>query len=178
MCSAVLMRRAKACSFPPTVAPKPGGAGLRARWLEPPSVGPRRRWGLVAAAIALGLSAVLSFSGPVPARGAAPAAPPLRGLPDGVPGAALKPEPALPAPAGWPFPEAFPRTMGFGRLDAGALYWTDFLYDDHGGRGVQTKPPATGLAPPAGSYVYPDGPAANNGADIFRLGVGLDAAAT
>jgi hypothetical protein len=40
------------------------------------------------------------------------------------------------------------------------------------------KPPATGLAPPAGTYVYPDGPAANNGADIFRVGVGLDPAAT
>jgi hypothetical protein len=68
--------------------------------------------------------------------------------------------------------------MGTGRLDAGAFYWTDFLYDDHGGRGTQTKPPATGLAPPAGTYAYPAGHAANNGADIFRVGIGLDAAAT
>jgi predicted esterase len=127
--------------------------------------------------VGLAVCGVLPFSGPGPAK-AAPPAPTVSGLPEGVPAAALRPEPALPAPTGWPFPEAFPRTMGFGRLDAGALYWTDFLYDDHGGRGPQTKPPATGLAPPAGSYAYPDGPASNNGADIFRVGVGLDAAAT
>ena len=127
--------------------------------------------------MALALSGLVPFTGPA-AKGAGAPGSPHGGLPDGVPPAALRPEPALPVPAAWPFPEAFPRTMGYGRLDAGAFYWTDFLYDDHGARGTQTKPPATGLAPPAGTYSYPDGPAANNGADIFRIGIGLDAAAT
>ena len=30
-----------------------------------------------------------------------------------------------------------------------------------------------GLAPPAGTYTYPEGAAAGNGADIFRAGIGL-----
>ena len=42
----------------------------------------------------------------------------------------------LPAPAGWPFGEEFPRTCGTGRLADGALFWTDFLYDDHGATGA------------------------------------------
>jgi pimeloyl-ACP methyl ester carboxylesterase len=55
------------------------------------------------------------------------------------------------------------------------LFWTDFLYDDHGATGL----PVGDLkiqAPPAGTYVYPDGPAAGaagNGADIFRVAIGL-----
>jgi hypothetical protein len=68
--------------------------------------------------------------------------------------------------------------MGYGRLDGGASYWTDFLYDDHGARGLPVQPPATGLAPAAGTFVYPAGPASGNGADIFRVGVALDAQAT
>ena len=54
----------------------------------------------------------------------------------------------------------------------GALFWTDFLYDDHGATGI----PVGDLkiqAPPRGTYVYPDGPAAGNGADIFRVAIGL-----
>ncbi len=94
------------------------------------------------------------------------------GMPEGVPAAARRPEPELPAPSKWPFGEDFPRTCGTGRLAGGALFWTDFLYDDHGATGV----PVGDLkiqAPPRGTYVYPTGPAARNGADIFRVAVGL-----
>ena len=95
------------------------------------------------------------------------------GMPEGVPAAALRPEPALPAPAGWPFGEEFPRTCGTSRFAGGALFWTDFIYDDHGATGVLVDTPTGGLVPPRGTYVYPDGPAARNGADIFRVAVGL-----
>jgi hypothetical protein len=95
------------------------------------------------------------------------------GMPEGVPAAALRPEPALPAPAGWPFGEEFPRTCGTSRFAGGALFWTDFLYDDHGATGVLVDIPTGGLVPPRGTYVYPAGPAARNGADIFRVAVGL-----
>ena len=94
------------------------------------------------------------------------------GMPEGVPPAARCPEPQLPAPSNWPFGEEFPRTCGAGRLAGGALFWTDFLYDDHGATGV----PVGDLkiqSPPRGTYVYPDGPAAGNGADIFRVAIGL-----
>ena len=95
------------------------------------------------------------------------------GMPEGVPAAALRPEPALPAPAGWPFGEEFPRTCGTSRFAGGALFWSDFLYDDHGATGVLVDIPTGGLVPPRGTYVYPAGPAARNGADIFRVAVGL-----
>ncbi|OBB64483.1 alpha/beta hydrolase-fold protein [Mycobacterium sp. 852014-50255_SCH5639931] len=99
------------------------------------------------------------------------------GMPEGVPPAALRPEPQLPVPSGWPFGEEFPRTCGTGRVAGGALFWTDFLYDDHGATGL----PIGDLkvqAPPRGTYVYPDGPAARNGADIFRVAIGLTATHT
>jgi hypothetical protein len=99
------------------------------------------------------------------------------GMPEGVPEAALRPEPQLPAPAEWPFGEHFPRTCGTGRFASGAVFWTDFLYDDHGATGVPVSIPAGG-APPRGTYVYPAGPAANNGADIFRVAIGLTDAHT
>src|SRR6478609_3052407 len=86
---------------------------------------------------------------------------------------ALLPEPRLPAPAGWPFGEEFPRTCGTSRFAGGALFWSDFLYDDHGATGVLVDIPTGGLVPPRGTYVYPAGPAARNGADIFRVAVGL-----
>ena len=95
------------------------------------------------------------------------------GMPEGVPPAALRPEPKLPTPAGWPFGEDFPRTCGTGRFAGGAVFWTDFIYDDHGASGVPVSLPTGGLAPPFGTYVYPDGPAARNGADIFRVAIGL-----
>lgn len=101
-----------------------------------------------------------------------------RGIPSGAPPAALAPEPTLAKPSGWPFPERFSRTSGTGRLSAGASYWTDFVYDDHGalGPGEQTSP-AT-LAPARGSYSYPTPAAKANGADIFRTAVGLTRKAT
>jgi len=95
------------------------------------------------------------------------------GMPEGVPPAARRPEPVLPPPAGWPFGEDFPRTCGTARFASGALFWTDFLYDDHGATGVPVDIPTGGLVPPRGTYVYPDGPAARNGADIFRAAIGL-----
>ena len=58
------------------------------------------------------------------------------GMPEGVPPAARRPELQLPTPAGWPFGEQFPRTCGAGRLAGGALFWTDFIYDDHGATGL------------------------------------------
>jgi hypothetical protein len=94
------------------------------------------------------------------------------GMPEGVPPAARRPEPQLPTPAGWPFGEEFPRTCGTARLAGGSLFWTDFLYDDHGATGL----PIGDLkiqAPPAGTYVCPDGPASGNGADILRVAIGL-----
>ncbi|BBZ43863.1 alpha/beta hydrolase-fold protein [Mycobacterium parmense] len=99
------------------------------------------------------------------------------GMPEGVPPAARRPEPGLPAPSGWPFGEQFPRTCGAGRVAGGAFFWTDFLYDDHGATGI----PVGDLkvqAPPRGTYVYPAGPAARNGADIFRVAIGLTDADT
>src|SRR5271166_6055364 len=95
------------------------------------------------------------------------------GMPEGVPAAALRPERRLPAPADWPFGEEFPRTCGTGRFAGGALFWTDFIYDDHGAFSHFVSLPTGGLAPPFGTYVYPDGPAARNGADIFRAAIGL-----
>ncbi len=94
------------------------------------------------------------------------------GMPEGVPPAALRPEPQLAVPAGWPFGEGFPRTCGTGRVAGGALFWTDFLYDDHGATGLPVGD-AKIQAPPRGTYVYPAGPAARNGADIFRAAIGL-----
>jgi pimeloyl-ACP methyl ester carboxylesterase len=94
-------------------------------------------------------------------------------MPEGVPPAALAAEPALPAPRDWPFGEQFPRTCGTGRVAGGAIFWTDFLYDDHGATGVPVNVLHEGLATPAGSYTYPEGPAAGNGADIFRAAIGL-----
>ena len=95
------------------------------------------------------------------------------GMPEGVPLAALRAEPKLPVPAGWPFGEYFPRTCGTSRVVEGALFWTDFIYDDHGATGILVDVPTGGLAPPRGTYIYPPGPAARNGADIFRVGIGL-----
>jgi Putative esterase len=114
---------------------------------------------------------VIQAIGPPPAPTPEPVV--VGGMPEGVPPAALRAEPPLPAPFGWPFGEDFPRTCGAGRLADGALFWTDFLYDDHGATGVLVDVPTGGLVPPRGTYVYPPGPSARNGADIFRVAVGL-----
>src|SRR2546421_12289233 len=68
-------------------------------------------------------------------RPADPAPPPAQRpvvgrVPEGGPPAALRPGPSLPGAAGWPFAASFPPTCGTGRLDAGAAYWTDFIYHD------------------------------------------------
>lgn len=95
------------------------------------------------------------------------------GMPEGVPLAALRPEPCLPSPAEWPFGEDFPRTCGTSRLAAGALFWTDFVYDDHGAAGTRVRMAVGRVVPPKGTYIIPKGPAADNGADIFRVAIGL-----
>lgn len=102
------------------------------------------------------------------------------GLPDGGPPALYRDEPTLPVPAGWPaaFGDAFSRTSGTGRAANGAIWWTDWLYDDHGAGGPPTRFPVAGFVPPRGTARYPDGPAANNGADIFRAAVALDPSST
>lgn len=93
-----------------------------------------------------------------------------------MPPAAYRPEPSLPAPKNWPFPDRFSHTDGTGRLMDGAFEWTGFLYDDHGARGLPGAGTEAPLASSVGTYRYPDGPAAGNGANIFRTAVGLTAA--
>jgi dienelactone hydrolase len=102
------------------------------------------------------------------------------GMPADVPAAAGDAPTALPEPSStaWPFPSAFPQTSGTGRLDGGASLWSDFVYDDYGASSAQGLPASTDtgsstLAARQGTYVFPAGAADNNGADIFRAGVGL-----
>src|SRR5579885_1206975 len=104
-----------------------------------------------------------------------------KGMPADVPAAGSWQPAPLPEPssAAWPFPSTFPQTSGTGRLAVGASLWTDFVYDDYGatvppGGPTSTYDSSSGLAPRHGDYVFPPGPADNNGADIFRAGVGLD----
>jgi len=105
-------------------------------------------------------------------------------MPADVPAAATWAEPALPKPPAWPGAEAFPRTSGTGRLYQGGMYWTDWIYDDHGAAGSPRAPGAPGAdpaeqgSPSYGDYTYPSGPSDNNGADIFRAGVLLTPGAT
>jgi hypothetical protein len=105
------------------------------------------------------------------------------GLPAGAASAALQPEPRLPVPAAWSFGDAFSRTSGAGRLTGGAFEWTDWVYDAYGASSADGLPlnqtaSSTSLTPPRGQYVYPDGKAAGDGADIFRAAVGLTASDT
>lgn len=99
-------------------------------------------------------------------------------LPAGMPPAAYRSEPALPSPQSWPFPESFPKTSGTGRYDGGAFFWTDFLYDDGGARGVSAEGsnPRGGASHsgPTGTYRYARAEALRNGSDIFRAAVGND----
>ncbi|MGA9859679.1 MAG: prolyl oligopeptidase family serine peptidase [Solirubrobacteraceae bacterium] len=107
----------------------------------------------------------------------------LPGMPTDVPAAASTPAPTLPEPSGtaWPFPSTFPQTSGTGRLAGGASLWSDFIYDDYGasspqGFNTSTFAQSSGLAGRQGDYVFGAGAADNNGADIFRAGVGLSGA--
>jgi poly(3-hydroxybutyrate) depolymerase len=95
------------------------------------------------------------------------------GLPADAPRAVYAAEPRIPAAAGWPGSNnAFPRTSGTGRLADGGLYWTDWLYDDHGTTTASTGDiSVTAGSPSFGLYTYPSGAAHENGADIFRAAV-------
>jgi hypothetical protein len=96
-----------------------------------------------------------------------------RSLPADAPKALYKRSPRLPKANGWPGPNtAFSRTSGTGRMADGGLYWTDYLYDDHGATTASTGGiSVTAGSPSFGTYTYPDGPASQNGADIFRAAV-------
>jgi pimeloyl-ACP methyl ester carboxylesterase len=97
----------------------------------------------------------------------------LADLPSDAPPALYRREPSLPAAAGWPGSNtAFSQTSGTGRLADGGLYWTDWLYDDHGTTTASTGDiSVTAGSPSFGLYTYPSGPAHENGADIFRAAV-------
>jgi len=147
------------------------------------SCGKRRIGRLVAIALAGAALAVPASALPALAasKGAPGATSLVPGLPPGVPPAALSAPPPLPEPppGQWPFPAAaFPHTEGASRLAGGALYWTGFLYGDHGAKGIPVQdsgPFGTGssLSAPVGTYVYPQGPAEGNGANIFGAAVGV-----
>ncbi|HWC33506.1 MAG TPA: peptidase [Mycobacteriales bacterium] len=97
----------------------------------------------------------------------------LSDLPADAPPALYRAEPSLPAANGWPGSNtAFSRTSGTGRLADGGLYWTDWLYDDHGTTTASVGDVSvTAGSPSFGTYTYPPGPAHGNGADIFRAAV-------
>ncbi|HVU61579.1 MAG TPA: alpha/beta hydrolase-fold protein [Mycobacteriales bacterium] len=104
----------------------------------------------------------------------------LADLPGDAPAALYRAAPRLPAANGWPGSNtAFSPTSGTGRLAGGGLYWTDWLYDDHG---TTTASPGdisvTAGSPSFGTYTYPSGAASGNGADIFRAAVYEGAHAT
>lgn len=103
-----------------------------------------------------------------------------RDLPGDAPPALYQRQPTLPPARGWPAGNrAFPATSGTGRLARGALFWTDYLYDDHGATTSSTGDTSvTAGSPSFGTYTYPAGPARNNGADIFRAAVALRRHAT
>jgi hypothetical protein len=108
--------------------------------------------------------------------GRAPLGGAVQGLPAGVATAALQPEPALPVPDGWAFPDQFSRTSGTGRMVGGAFEWTDWVYDAFGAAGL--GPTNSDLSGVRGVYTYPPGPANADGADIFRAAVALTSTGT
>jgi hypothetical protein len=128
---------------------------------------------VIAVLTATGLGTAVS---PSPAAASAPR----HGLPADGPPALYRPPPQLAKAHGWPAANnAFPATSGTGRLADGAMYWTDFLYDDHGATAPSTGGVSvTAGSPSFGTYTYPAGPAHGNGADIFRAGVALRRHAT
>ena len=132
-----------------------------------------------AACVAGGLAGTVTASAGDPRPTVAPAGGSVPAdLPENMPPAAYRAEPALPVAKGWPAVDAFPRTSGTGRLTDGAFYWTDFLYDDHGAIGGRNTQTVEVGSPSNGSYTYPDGPAHDNGADVFRAAVALRGDAT
>jgi pimeloyl-ACP methyl ester carboxylesterase len=129
----------------------------------------------------IAMAAIAGFAlGAAAARAQAPP-----GMPSDVPAAASAAPPSLPEPSStaWPFPNTFSPTSGTGHLDGGASLWTDFVYDDYGasspeGLPISSDDQSSSLAGRQGDYVYPSGPADNNGADIFRAGIGVKGAFT
>lgn len=124
----------------------------------------------LAVAVTVGAWAVAA---PPAATAATGASAPATGVPTTAPPAAFAPPPALSPASGWPFPGEPPSTSGVGRLDGGASYWSDFVYDDYGARGVQVAQPVASLAPQAGTYTYASPGAHGDGADILSADVGL-----
>jgi hypothetical protein len=120
-------------------------------------------------AAALAVPEVPASAAPVAAVQAGPS-----DLPAGVSPVARRDPAPLPKPSAWPFPEEFPATSGTGRLTGGAFEWTDFLYDDHGAHGLASTGYTGEGTASEGTYAYPAGPARQNGADIFRVGIGMD----
>lgn len=130
---------------------------------------------LIAASLAGGLIAITPAATATQTPSADTATEP---LPAGLPPAGKAPEPKLPTPQGWPFRESFPRTSGTHRLDGGALFWSDFIYDDYGAKGLPVQKNPAVLRAPTGTFGYPDAAARNNGADIFRTAVAADESST
>ncbi len=99
-------------------------------------------------------------------------------MPAGAPAAAFARPAVLPEPAAWPFRQGAPGLSGSGRYAWGAYYWSDFLYDANGALGLD--PPVDHYGSPTGGGMrYPDeANLAENGADIFRVGIGADPAAS
>lgn len=100
-------------------------------------------------------------------------APPPTGVPSGAPAAGRLTPPSLSPANGWPFAGSPSSTAGTGRLAEGAFYWTDYVYDDYGARGIQTGSPVASLAAPVGTFHYGQPTADGDGADIFTADVGI-----
>jgi len=67
-----------------------------------------------------------------------------------------------------------------GRLAGGAFFWSDFIYDDNGAFGAASGNGESAGSPTGGTYSYPHDPAPEalaqrNGADLFRIGIGVGA---
>ena len=93
-------------------------------------------------------------------------------MPEGVPAAALRPEPAASGARRMAVRRGVPAHLRHQPLRRRRPVLDRLPLRRPRRAGVPVTSP-TGGAPPRGTYVYPDGPAAGNGADIFRVAVGL-----
>ncbi len=126
----------------------------------------------VAVCLLAGCNSSSSSSALPPDQPTTPPSNSLGAVPSGAPPAAFGAEPVLATNPAWIFEEGAPRTSGTGRYAHGAYYWTDFLYDASGAKGVNVPVYRIGT-PSGGTLHYPDDNMAGNGADIFRVGIGL-----